>query len=338
MAKPVSPVYTPGAIGTEGCAALWAFNNDYVDLSPNGRDCSAVGTPTWGTGTFGPEVGGFSNVNHILGPDDTPFRSRPIAITFLATFPGSISDWVTPIDHGIFGAGWGFLVQIGNLYFYAANAYNANPAVVALPAAGDHIVTAHSKADGSIDLWLDGTLVNTSAGDTTAFADSTIRIGWQSSGFGPWPGNIAAMVINSGGTLPNFATLHTDWLGGTFSIMGGGAGPLDAGTIAFESSGPGGITVNSVTAASGGTGSRTYQWRRSENGGAYSNLAGKTAEDMGLDATATTAGVAYRYVRRVTDGAAATADTDPTAALYAYSGGNPAGGGVSIFTSPFIRG
>src|SRR5690606_10496378 len=61
---------------------------------------------------------------------------------------------------------------------------------------------------------------------------------------------------------------------------------LDPGAIEFTSSGPGGIACASSSAASGGSGTIAYQWRRSDDGGDYADLDGKTSADLGLDDTA----------------------------------------------------
>jgi hypothetical protein len=121
------------------------------------------------------------------------------------------------------------------------------------------------------------------------------------------------------------------------------AGLIDPGTIAFISTGPAGITIHSATAASGGIGSLSYQWRRSEDGGAYSDLVGKTAADLGLDDTATTPYVAYRYRRRVTDSDSppTESDTEPSGPWYVTPPGAPSTPGDGMynpFRPRFLRG
>lgn len=103
--------------------------------------------------------------------------------------------------------------------------------------------------------------------------------------------------------------------------------PLTPGAASFISSGPGGISVSSTAAAGGDTSGDgyAYQWERSEDGGSYADVSGATALTLD-DATATTAGVLYRYRLRVTDDAAATA-TGNAVTAEAYQGGAIGGGG-----------
>ena len=114
---------------------------------------------------------------------------------------------------------------------------------------------------------------------------------------------------------------------------------LTPGAIEFVSSGPGGITLTSATDATGGDGALSYQWRRSEGGGAFADLAGKQSAGLGLDTTAVL-DVAYRYLRRVTDGVGNAVDTTPTGVLYRYDGGAIGGGGgaggIDVDTSGLV--
>jgi hypothetical protein len=107
--------------------------------------------------------------------------------------------------------------------------------------------------------------------------------------------------------------------------------PLAAGAASFVSSGPSpaGIVV-SATDATGGTAPYTYQWKRSVDGGAYSNLAngggvsGATTRSL-TDASATT-GHTYAYQIVYTDAASHTASSNVVTASV-YTGGALSGGG-----------
>lgn len=74
--------------------------------------------------------------------------------------------------------------------------------------------------------------------------------------------------------------------------------PLVAGVASFVSSGPAGIAVT-ATDATNGTKPYTYQWQRSTDGGAYSNLSGATT--LSITDTTAVAGHLYGYKLVYTD-------------------------------------
>jgi hypothetical protein len=158
---------------------------------------------------------------------------------------------------------------------------------------------------------------------------------YTASGLTPNTEYIARVRHSDGGGL------WSDWSDPTPTFQT--VGLLNPGTIAFVSTGPAGITVNSTAPASGGVGEITYQWRRSEDGGAYSDLVGKTAADLGLDDTATVAEVAYRYRRRAADedSPPTESDTDPSGPWYVTPPGPPPTPGIGAynpFRPRFLRG
>jgi hypothetical protein len=112
---------------------------------------------------------------------------------------------------------------------------------------------------------------------------------------------------------------------------------LAAGTASFVSSGAGGITVL-TTPATGGTGAGpTDQWERSDDGGAYADLAGATGLSL-TDATAV-AGVLYRYRCKQTRGTdTVTTNVVLPGGLVLYEGGPMTGGGGVVVRDLFAGG
>lgn len=69
IAKPAIAELQPGEIGTEGCTGYWALcegtGTAYADSSVENRDGTAVGAPAWQSGSFGPEINGFTTTDYI---------------------------------------------------------------------------------------------------------------------------------------------------------------------------------------------------------------------------------------------------------------------------------
>lgn len=90
---------------------------------------------------------------------------------------------------------------------------------------------------------------------------------------------------------------------------------MTPGVISFLFSGVSGIEWE-ATDATAGTAPYTYQWQRNENGGAFSNLSGKTSLSL-TDETATTPDVLYGYRLVYTDADTTTVTSnEETAELY----------------------
>lgn len=89
---------------------------------------------------------------------------------------------------------------------------------------------------------------------------------------------------------------------------------LTPGTVSFVKSGPSGV-VMIATDATDGTGPYTYQWQRSEDGGSFSDLSGKTT--LSLTDDVAIEGVLYGYRLVYTDDVSDTANSnDESAKLY----------------------
>ncbi len=116
-----------------------------------------------------------------------------------------------------------------------------------------------------------------------------------------------------------------------FRIVGAGSPSLVAGVASFVSSGATTLIVTATDATSG-TAPYTYQWQRSVDGGAYSNISNGGGVSGATTLTITDGSTAsphsYGYKLVYTDAQPSTATSNAVGNLYNYSGGAIGGGGT----------
>lgn len=165
-----------------------------------------------------------------------------------------------------------------------------------------------------------GTLQSVSAVRSSALATGRHIWGANKAGTGLQDfigGEIANLLSQRCFSAAEVGTLADAWLSYDWLIS-------TPGVIVFTASGPGGITCAESAAPTGGTPPFTRQWQRSDNGGAYADLAGQTGTSL-TDATAV-AGVAYRYRLHYTDAGTGDLFSNEVGPLVLYNGGTLGGG------------
>ena len=246
-AKPASPTWNPGHALAAGAFIAPLFNEgsgtpwDYARNVPLG----VTGSPTWQSGAFGSQVGGFSTTAYYTA-DDAPTligTTYPCyeAIGFtLAGAAGTVylggassTSSSTPV----------FLIRTtgsnGIEGFVRPNSGGANlgPSASATTMAGQgislvdgnpHVVMMIAWSDALREIWVDGISQGsntTSLGAITAAAFTLGVMRRTSVDSATFPGSI--WVAQAGKlAVPDPAALAADWLAGTFSAWQMTAGGL----------------------------------------------------------------------------------------------------------------
>lgn len=246
MAKPSSPIWTPGAIGTEGCLGYWLLHegsgSTVADISPNGNHGSIAGPHAWGSGPHGPGLA-FSGLTPagVTVPLSSPLLT-PESGWWVALLAGEVpsqaytqylwstdrSDAATPNVYCLLGA------DIGRLRIVATNAAGSARVLsggdgVAVAGSGLRVLMWVEAPSGGVTQYLDGSPVvgpqsSPVAGDYTC--DLLTLFSRRPAGVLHYPtaGHLYAAAIGQV-SVPDPALLAADWLSGTFAAAGGGAAP-----------------------------------------------------------------------------------------------------------------
>lgn len=247
MAAPIKPspaVWQPGS-APAGCnlyALLHEGTGTTTDNLAGTDDGTFVGSPTWGTGTYGPEVGGFTSSNMIgYSPASQLVATGSYPFWIGAMFKNTSTNAGDIIGFGSTSSNSPkVLLRIntsGNagqfLYWANGNSFDgpfANATGLTCNDGNYHTVFGVSTSATAHALLFDGTQVAT---DTTSLGTCTLntyRIGGylRSAGDVPFPFSHAnSKVAWAGcgqGAAPDFAALHTDLITGTFAAARPAAG------------------------------------------------------------------------------------------------------------------
>lgn len=183
----------------------------------------------------------------------------------------------------------------------------ATPSLAIIPTSGTTGTTPSLTLTGTNTLWSGETaagLFSVSGGTGASIATPSVS------------NNTSATATLTVGSAANTLTV-TDTSTGQTASFTASAPSLVAGVASFASAGTTTITLT-ATDASGGTAPYTYQWQRNVDGGAYSNLSGKTS--LTCSDTTPTAGHAYGYKLVYTDNASVTATSNAVTGLTVYAG------------------
>lgn len=252
MVKPTSPVWTPGAIGTEGCRGYWLLHEGsgttVSDISPGGNHGVFVGEPAWGTGAFGPNLSGFGASAYVAadgaGVAAGASGGYPCWCAVLASCSVATQGIVLSLGNATSGIplvalGWNtsfFSPAAGGLnYLIRGDSVDtfagANWASGGLATDGQpHVLMGVSESASVHRLYVDGVL---RASSTAVLVPWPTALPWGRLSLGvrrrssvdqPFPGSLHAAAFGWD-AVPDPADLAADWLSGTFSAARGGAAP-----------------------------------------------------------------------------------------------------------------
>jgi hypothetical protein len=237
MSKPASPVWTPGAIGTEGCQGYWLLHEGsgttLNDISPNGRHLSFVGSPTWSVGPLGPQLGGFTASNYAAVAISPVAPSYPLWMAVLASSTVAVNKVAMhlgdPATGGYRSINYNTTNRIQHVATNDGTTFGATATASGRAEAADgtpHVLMALALSDTSRDLLADGVSAATSTASRTLLAAiAALAIGADpiSAATLPFSNGNAIAAAWGYGSAPDPALLAADWLSGTFAAAGGSA-------------------------------------------------------------------------------------------------------------------
>lgn len=234
------PLYKPSAATWDdeaapaGCQGYWPLDGAAgamaVDLSRAGNHAPFVGTPAWGSGLYGSQLGGFTASNYAL-------RSLPATLDLAANWPiwmavlvagrGSSDSFAFALGNHSANAPFAGIrcnySGVGHIDYYFRDSSGGGPgdafAGVTKPDGGaPHVIAAASRSATDHRLYFDGLQVDSSGVAAGSTLIDRVALGAlvRTTTVFPFGGNLIAGAWGYG-ALPDFAALAADWLAGRFA-------------------------------------------------------------------------------------------------------------------------
>ena len=234
--KPASPAWQAGS-APAGVKDYWLMHEGSgapANFAPGGADTTQVGTLTWGAGSYGQEISGWSTSNYLTADTQgTVLAGGTYPCWGAFMFKNSSASAGYLFSEGNSGGSGPIVAAVLNYNGTAQDTAvwtrdDGGSTPNALETTGQandgnyHVLTFYMVSVNDIRYWLDGSEINQKtqtpgALTTNQFTIGVLRRNSVSAGTN-FPGSIVAAAIGNGSHVDPFSLAY-DWLSGTFSAV-----------------------------------------------------------------------------------------------------------------------